>query len=267
MANLRDRQAVLDRLRHDHGFDVGDDLQRLVPEASAADHDFGLRVVRASRGRAVPPALCADRAFMLKAGREAGRALRAASEQLRADQDFMLQVVREDGAALKFAAEELLSDRGFMLAALRRSSGALHFAAKELTEDREFMLAAMRQSGKAARFLAGGLRDDPELQPERSRRNPFAAVGQAAPVLSADVAVPEPGGGVEVTVMTPSGAGVTFELPAEGTLGDMARVAIERLKVKGGIVHMHIGGSRISPFDADSCVPSSSAASRSEGGA
>ena len=60
------------------------------------------------------------------------QSLQEAYDELRADRAVVLQAVRQNGRALQFASEELRADRAVVLAAVRQNGSALQFASDEL---------------------------------------------------------------------------------------------------------------------------------------
>ncbi|KAH8070814.1 hypothetical protein JL721_4727 [Aureococcus anophagefferens] len=108
------------------------------------------------KGDSTPPALRANRAFVLKCVRAKSRnwhALKHASKALRRDRAVVLAAVRTSGAALMHAPKKFCGDKEIVLAALS-SPLAQPYVSKKLARDKEVAFRARQANGDA---LAWGL--------------------------------------------------------------------------------------------------------------
>jgi len=244
--------------------------------------DFATRTFAEVRDEVVPPRFRGDRDFMLAAVRVNGMALMHAATAFRADREVVIAALGQTGHALYFASAALQDDREVVLAAVRKNGVALGSASAALRGDRELVLAAIGQEGyafiyasaalqrdrevrlaavrRAPRVLAfanyfkrqpAELQEDPELRVERAHANPLAVPGTPAPIIFVDAIAVAPDDGVEATVHIASGRAAVLRLPADATVGDVAKDAIKAFEMVGPYAHVHMHGKAVGPFDLD----------------
>eukprot|EP00971_Amphidinium_carterae_P183703 3646640-Amphidinium_carterae.1 len=72
-----------------------------------------------------------------------------AAEECKADRAIVLAAVQQNGRALQFAAEECKGDRSMVLAAVQQNGDALNCSAEGCKADRAMVLAAVQQNPPA----------------------------------------------------------------------------------------------------------------------
>jgi len=119
----------------------------------------------------------------------------------------------------------------------------------------------VRQDSFAWKYAHPRLRGDPALQPDRVLRNVIAAPGTHAPVVNIVEISTGEGGDIGVVVSRLSGAWAKLQLGGAATIGDLAREAVRRLDVHGGLLHLSgLGGGPVRPLDAERPLAEAAAA-------
>jgi hypothetical protein len=111
----------------------------------------------------IPPALLADKKFMMLAVAREGNGLEFAADDLLHDRNLVLQAVRQNGMALQHAAPAMRADFEIVMAAIENTGHALFFAEEKLKQNRAVILAAVRSSAETYHYLDEAIKSDREI--------------------------------------------------------------------------------------------------------
>lgn len=138
---------------------------RRAPPALLADREFMLSLTEINweAFHYAANSLASDRSFFLEAFRVDGRAIAKASPELRADREAVLAAVKSSPAVYANIHPELQADHTIGLAAAAQDGMVLFYMPPEMCEHRGIALAAVQQCGAALMRVAPALRDDRDI--------------------------------------------------------------------------------------------------------